>query len=104
MLPHSARFGPALRLDFATSQVPAHFAASWMKLAAIRRAGTRCGSEIAHTTTAEMGSGSHQLIPPKHWVRALLQRLESFQGRCCNDDETLVVLHLRKRMLWPHWA
>jgi Stage II sporulation protein E (SpoIIE) len=33
---------------------------------------------------------------PQAVGRALLQRLESFQGRCRNDDETLVVLQRGK--------
>ena len=33
---------------------------------------------------------------PQALGRALLQRLDSFQGRCRNDDETLVVLQREK--------
>lgn len=33
---------------------------------------------------------------PEGLGQALLQRLESFQGRCRNDDETLVVLQREK--------
>lgn len=36
---------------------------------------------------------------PEALGRALLQRLESFQGRCRNDDETLVVLQREKASL-----
>ena len=36
---------------------------------------------------------------PEGLGRALLERLESFQGRCRNDDETLVVLQRERASL-----
>jgi serine phosphatase RsbU (regulator of sigma subunit) len=36
---------------------------------------------------------------PEALGRALLQRLESFQGKCRNDDETLLVLQREKASL-----
>jgi phosphoserine phosphatase RsbU/P len=38
---------------------------------------------------------------PEALGRALVQRLESFQGRCRNDDETLVVLQRERASLVP---